>query len=156
MVALMEAKTVADSRIELTQQMVPSDANAYGHVHGGAIMMLVDATAGNVAARHSRHRVATAMVEQMCFLAPAKIGDLLRIRASINDVGRTSMEVGVRVDAEDVLTGEVVHISTAYLLMVALDSNGHPVEVPRLVAETDDDRRRMAEARVRRATLGRR
>jgi acyl-CoA hydrolase len=151
MTDLMEAKTVADSRVELTQQMVPSDANAYGHVHGGALMRLVDATAGAVAARHSRHRVATVQVESMSFLAPVQIGDILTVRASVNDVGRTSMEIGVRVDAENVLTGTSVHISTAYLIMVALDENGRPVPVPGLVAETADEKRRLTDARKRRA-----
>lgn len=148
---LIDEKTVSGSKVELSQQMVPSDANAYGHVHGGTLMKLVDATAGTVAARHARHRVATRLVESMSFLAPVKIGDILRVRASVNDVGRTSMEVGVRVDAEDLRTGELVHISSAYLLMVALDDDGRPVEVPRLIAETSEEKRRMADARARRA-----
>ena len=153
MEALIDAKRVADSKVELSQQMLPSDANAYGHVHGGTLMKLVDATAGTVAARHARHRVATAMVESMSFLAPVKIGDILTVRASVNDVGRTSMEVGVRVEAEDMLTGQSIHISSAYLLMVALDPDGHPVEVPRLVAETAEERRRVTDAHARRAAL---
>ena len=148
---LIDEKTVSGSKVELSQQMVPSDANAYGHVHGGTLMKLVDATAGTVAARHARHRVATRLVESMSFLAPVKIGDILRVRASVNDVGRTSMEVGVRVDAEDLRTGELVHISSAYLLMVALDDDGRPVEVPRLIAERWEEKRLMADARARRA-----
>ena len=147
----MQAKTVAESRFELSQVMLPQDANPDGFVHGGTIMKLVDTAAGVVAMRHARRRVATVTVDSLSFLAPGRVGDLVVVKASINDVGRTSMEVGVRVDVENPLTGEVQHISSAYLVMVALDERGRPVVVPRLIAETVDERRRLIEARARRA-----
>lgn len=147
----MKARTVAESRITISQHMLPGDANSRGYVHGGTIMKLVDTAAGVVAMRHARRRVATACIDSMSFLSPVRVGDLVTVRASVNDVGRTSMEVGVRVEVEDLLTGRVTHTSSAYLVMVALDDQGRPVEVPRLIAETEDERRRMAEARTRRA-----
>ena len=146
----METRTVADSKITMSQSMLPGDANQFGFVHGGTIMKLVDTAAGVVAIRHARCRVATARVDTMSFLAPARVGDVVTVHASVNDVGRTSLEVGTRVDVEDPLTGRVTHTSSAYITMVALDEHNRPVEVPRLIAETPDEKRRMAAARVRR------
>jgi glycerophosphoryl diester phosphodiesterase len=147
----VSTKTVAESKLELSQVMLPGDANPDGFVHGGTIMKLVDTAAGVVAMRHARRRVATVSVDSMSFLAPARVGDLVVIRASVNDAGRTSLEVGVRVDVEEPLTGRVTHTSSAYLVMVALDERGKPARVPQLVAETVEERRRMIEARARRA-----
>lgn len=147
----VEPKTVGESKITISQQMLPSDANSFGFVHGGTIMKLVDTAAGVVAMRHARRRVATAAIDSMSFLSPVRVGDLVTVRASVNDVGRTSMEVGVRVDVEDLLTGWVTHTSSAYLVMVALDEQGRPAEVPGLIAETEEERRRMAKAKTRRA-----
>lgn len=145
------SKTVRDSAVVMAQLMLPGDANPYGYVHGGTIMKLVDSAAGVVAARHTRRRVATVAVDSMSFITPVKVGDLVVLKASINDVGRTSMEVGVRVDVEDLMTGDIRHTSSAYLVMVALDDIGRPVPVPGVVAETPDEIRRQQAARVRRS-----
>lgn len=130
--------------------MLPSDANPWGNVHGGEVMKLIDSCAGAAAQRHARSRVVTARIDELSFVAPVFVGDLVTARASVNEVGRTSMEVGVRVDAENTLTGKIVHVASAYLVFVAIDETGHPVPIPPLIAETDDERRRMAEARRRR------
>jgi acyl-CoA hydrolase len=146
-----EAKAVRDSQVVMGRQMMPDDTNPWGDVHGGVVMKMVDEAAGSAAIRHSRSRVATAAIDYMSFLAPAHVGDLLTVMASVNDVGRTSMEVGVRVETEDMLTGERRHISSAYVVMVALDDAGRPVQVPPVIAETADERRRLAAAKIRRA-----
>lgn len=143
-------KTVAETRLTMSQLMLPSDANPSGNVHGGVIMRLVDTAAGAVAMRHARRRVVTVAMDKMSFLAPAYVGDMINLKASMNGVGRTSMEVGVRVEAENLITGQVVHTSSAYLVYVALDDEGRPVEVPPLVAETETERRRMRDAEARR------
>src|SRR5512135_3105809 len=108
-------KKVSDSSITIVQHMTQQDANLAGNVHGGTIMKLIDNTAGITAARHACANVVTASIDRLDFLGPVFVGDLLRIIASINFVGRTSMEVGVRVEAENVLTGEVRHTASAYL-----------------------------------------
>ena len=147
----MEARRVKDSESVMSQVMLPSDANAQGNVHGGTIMKLVDTAGGVVAMRHSRRRVVTARMDEMNFLHPVYVGDLVTFKASMNAVGRTSMEVGVRVEAENIRTGAVTHTGTAYLVYVALDEEGRRVEVPRLITETDEERRRMSEAQQRMA-----
>src|SRR5207249_5622289 len=113
-------------------------------------MKLIDAVAGAAATRHARARVVTARIDELSFLAPVYVGHLVTARASVNHVGRTSMEVGVRVDAEDMLTGDVVHVASAYLVFVATDDRGRPVPIPPLIAETDEEQRRMAAAKLRR------
>jgi acyl-CoA hydrolase len=121
-----------------------------GNVHGGEIMRLIDECAGAAATRHARQRVVTARVDELSFVAPVYVGDLVTARASVNDVGTKSMEVGVRVDAEDMLTGKTAHVSSAYLVFVAIGEDGKTAPLPAVVPETDDERRRMAEAKVRR------
>ncbi len=150
------AKPVASSSVTLTQAMGITDANLHGNVHGGAIMKLVDTAAGTAAARHSGGRVVTAAMDEMSFLRPVMLGDLVIVKASVNDTGRTSMEVGVRVEAEDIQTGERVHASSAYLVFVALDENNRPREVPAVLAENEDERRRQRAAKIRRAARLRR
>jgi acyl-CoA hydrolase len=130
--------------------MMPADANPMGNIHGGVIMKHVDEAAGLAAVRHCRMRTVTAHVDGMSFIAPVSVGDLVTFRASVNAVGTTSLEVGVRVDAEDLATGAVRHISTAYIVCVALDTSGRPTPVPPLIVETDAERRGQAAARVRR------
>jgi uncharacterized protein (TIGR00369 family) len=130
--------------------MIPQDANPAGNVHGGVIMKLIDTAGGVVAGRHARANVVTASIDRLDFLHPVFIGDFVTLRASLNFVGRTSMEVGVRVEAENLLTGETRHTSTAYLTFVALDGNGRPMPLPALILETDDEQRRNGEANVRR------
>ena len=144
-------KTVAASKTVMSRTMLPSDANPYGNVHGGEVMKLIDAVAGAAATRHARARVVTARIDQLSFLAPVYVGHLVTAKASVNHVGRTSMEVGVRVEAEDMLTGNVVHVASAYLVFVATDEHGRPVSLPPLLAETDEERRRMKAAETRRS-----
>jgi acyl-CoA hydrolase len=127
-----------------------SDANSAGYVHGGTVMKLCDEVAGLAAVRHSRSRVVTAGVDRMTFLEPIHIGELVTFTASVNAAWRTSMEVGVRVDAEQPRDGLVRHTNTAYLTMVALDDDGRPTEVPPLEALSPDEQRREREAQTRR------
>ncbi|RJP22018.1 MAG: acyl-CoA thioesterase [Deltaproteobacteria bacterium] len=144
-----EGKPVSASRIVLAQEMTPLDANPIGNVHGGNIMKLADSAAGVVSIRHSGRNCVTATVDRFEFFAPVYVGNLVTLHASLNYVGRTSMEVGVRVEAEELRTGRRTHTNTSYFVMVALDDDGRPVEVPPLILETEEDRRRNAEARER-------
>jgi uncharacterized protein (TIGR00369 family) len=143
-------KTVAGSRITVIQQMTPQDANLAGNVHGGTIMKLIDNTAGIVAARHTGKNPVTASIERLDFHSPVFVGDLLRVTASVNYVGSRSMEVGVRVEAENFVTGQMRHTASAYLTFVALDQEGRPSPIPPVAFETDDERRRSREALERR------
>jgi acyl-CoA hydrolase len=131
--------------------MLPSDANPFGQVHGGTIMKLVDTAAAVAAHRHARSLVATVAMDEMSFLAPVEVGDLVTLRACVNAVWRTSMEVGVRVEAENLMTGRVTHTSSAFLVFVALDEQRHPREVAPLLPKTAEEQRRMEAAEVRRA-----
>jgi acyl-CoA hydrolase len=126
------------------------DANSAGYVHGGTVMKLCDEVAGLAATKHSRCRVVTAGMDRMTFLEPIHVAELVTFTASVNAAWRTSMEVGVRVEAEQPREGTVRHTNTAYLTMVALDGDGRPTEVPPLLAESDDERRREGEAQTRR------
>lgn len=146
----MEGRKISESVTIVSQLMLPTDANPWGNVHGGTIMKLVDTVGGVVAVRHCRKRVVTARIDEMSFLHPVYVGDLVTMKASMNGVGQTSMEVGVRVEAENLRTGEVTHTASANLVYVAMDDSGCPTEVPRLIPETDEDRRRMEEATLRR------
>ena len=146
----MEAKPAKDSHSILVRWMGITDANSAGFVHGGIVMKMCDEAAGIAAVRHSGLRVVTAAMDRMTFIDPVNIGCLLTCRASVNAVWRTSMEVGVRVEAEHPRTGEVKHTSTAYLTMVALDEDGRPTAAPPLLAESEDEIRREREAGLRR------
>jgi acyl-CoA hydrolase len=130
--------------------MGPGEANIAGNVHGGVIMHMCDEVAGIAAVRHSGHRAVTAAMDRMNFLHPVFVGQLVTVKATVNAAWRSSMEVGVRVESENIRTGEVVHTSTAYLTMVALDDEGRPTEVPPLRSETPNDQRRAREAQLRR------
>jgi acyl-CoA hydrolase len=131
--------------------MGPTDANSAGFVHGGTVMRYCDEAAGLAAVRHAGLRCVTAGMDRMTFLEPVHIGEVVSFKATVNAAWRTSMEVGVRVEAEDPRTGTVRHTTTAYLTMVALDDDGAPTEVPPLVPETEAERRREREAQLRRA-----
>lgn len=146
----MEPKPVEASRTVLSVVAQPRDSNHYGFVHGGYVMELVDQAAYAAAVRHARQHVVTVCVDQVTFLRPIHIGDVIIVSASVNYVGRTSMEVGVRVGAERLATGEVEHIGSAYVTMVALDETGAPTPVPPLRLETEEDRRRYREGQTRR------
>jgi len=146
----MEGKRVRDSSVIMAQMMIPLDANPAGNVHGGVVVKIIDEAAGVVSARHARSNVVTASIDRMDFHNPVFVGDVLFFKASLNLVGRTSMEIGVRVEAENLITGEVRHAASAYLTYVALDAQGRPREVPPLILETEDEKRRNREARERR------
>jgi acyl-CoA hydrolase len=147
----MRSRTPADSQSLLVRWMGPTDANSAGFVHGGTVMRYCDEAAGLAAVRHAGRRCVTAGMDRMTFLEPVDVGDVVTFRASVNAAWRTSVEVGVRVEAEDPRTGEVRHTTTAYLTMVALDDEGRPTGVPPLECGSDAERRREREAQLRRA-----
>ena len=143
------ARRVKDSQLTINQIMGPSDANIYGNVHGGIIMKLVDEVGGMVATRHSHRPVVTVVIDSMTFLEPVHVGDLLRLDASVNWVGRTSIEVGVKVQAENVLTGELTHTNSALCVYVALGDDGRPTAIPPLITEGEAEERRRSEGAER-------
>ncbi len=145
----MPAKRVKDSQITLNQLMLPQHTNPMGSIHGGEITKLADEAGGLCATRHAQRPAVTIAIDSMTFHSPVHVGDLVSLYASLNWVGRTAMEVGVRVVAENPLTGEQTHTNTAYLVYVALGDDGRPTEVPRLILETDEDRRRWVEGEAR-------
>ncbi|MDQ1540839.1 MAG: hypothetical protein QOH29_1565 [Actinomycetota bacterium] len=142
------------SRIRLSRVVDSLDANLHGNVHGGAIMRLVDEAAGVVASRHSSGRVVTAVVDEMQFVVPVHVGDVVTCEAQVNWTGRTSCEIGVRVTAQpwDQAGEAGRHVASAYLVFVAIDDAGHPRVVPPVMPENDEDRRRFREAEIRRGT----
>jgi len=146
----MESKRVRDSSITMAQMMTPQDVNRAGNVHGGVIMKLIDTVAGAVAVRHARGNAVTAAIDHLDFHHPVFVGDLVTLKASLNMVGRTSMEIGVRVESENLITGEVWHTATAYVTYVALDKDGRSMVLPSLVPETEEEMRRNREAQARR------
>jgi acyl-CoA hydrolase len=145
-----EPRPAADSHAVLVRWMSIVDANSAGLVHGGTVMKLCDEVAGLAAIKHSRSRVVTAGMDRMTFLEPIQIAELVTFKAAVNAVWRTSMEVRVRVEAEQPRSGEVRHTSTAYLTMVALDEDGRPAAIPPLAVATMDEERREREAQTRR------
>lgn len=147
----MEPRTPSDSQSSLVRWMGVTDANGAGNVHGGSVMRYCDEAAGLAGTRHSRSRVVTAAMDRMTFLEPIAVGEVLTFRASVNAAWRTSVEVGVRVEAEDPRSGRRRHTNTAYLTMVALDDDGRPTEVPPLQCESETEHRREREAQLRRA-----
>jgi acyl-CoA hydrolase len=149
---MAQAKVVAESETTLVQLMEIGHANIAGIVHGGEVMKLVDTAAGIAAIKHAGGMCVTVAIDEMSFLHPVHVGDLVIVKACVNDVGTTSLEVGVRVEVEDVLSGETKHTSSAYLVFVAIDEDGKPRGVPPLVAETSLQHRRRREAKLRRKT----
>jgi len=146
----MEGKKVSDSRITTSYVMLPEDTNPAGNVHGGVIMKHIDNTAGVVAFRHSRKNSVTASIDSLIFHHPVFVGDLLTLRASLNMAGNSSMEIGVRVESESLLSGKITHTASAYLTFVSLDEDGRPSQIPPLVLETEEDKKRNREAYRRR------
>ncbi len=144
------ARRPSDTAVEMNQIVMPQHTNAHGTAFGGTVMGWIDVCAALSAQRHSRRAVVTASMDQLDFLAPIRAGQLVKLRALVNYVGKSSMEIGVRVEAEDMLTGARTHAVSAYLTFVALDEQGRPSAVPRLVAETAEERLRWDEAVVRR------
>ena len=143
-------RRVAESQHETSQLMMPNDANNLGHVFGGVILAMMDKAAAIAAIRHSRSACVTASIDRVDFREPVHLGDLVIMKSSVNFVGKTSMEVGVRVEAEHVISGRRRHTNSCYLTFVAVDANGRPVEVPELMAESEDEKRRYAAAQERR------
>lgn len=144
------SKPVRESGHETSELMMPHHANNLGHVFGGVMLSMMDKTAAVAAFRHCRKNVVTASIDRVDFREPILVGDLVVMKASVNFVGRTSMEVGVRVEAEELLTGRRRHTNSCYLTFVAVDRNGRPIEIPKLVAETPDQIRRQSAAEQRR------
>jgi acyl-CoA hydrolase len=143
--------------LQLAQVMLPEDANPHGNVHGGTLMKLADTAGGLCAMRHARRPLVTVVMDSMTFEEPVYVGNLVVLRACVTWTGRTSLETVVTIDAEDVLTGDVRHISTAYFVYVAIDDHGRPTPVPPLEAGTPAQRERWRAAEDRRAIrLGRR
>jgi len=150
-VDLAQGRSIAYSRSTTRRLMELIDANAHGNVHGGVIMRMVDESAAIVAIKHSQlPTVVTARVERFDFLAPAYIGNVVTIHCEMNYVGRSSMEVGVEVMAEDLITGEVRHIASSNVIYVALDENRKPTPVPPLVPADDEEKAIVERARIRR------
>jgi acyl-CoA hydrolase len=145
------SKPVSSSQVIMTQLVLPSHTNALGSVFGGTIMSWIDIAAAICAQRHSNKEVVTASIDRIDFVAPVYKGWVVNLKASVNFTSRTSMEVGVRVDAEDPKTGETFHTASAYTTFVALGANGKPIEVPGVDLQSDDDKRRYEEAKARRA-----
>jgi acyl-CoA hydrolase len=144
------SKPASESEVMLARQMEVTDANIGGNVHGGTIMKMVDTAGGLAAAKHCGSLAVTAAMDEMSFLEPVYVGDVVTVKAMVNQAFGTSMEVGVRVEAESVRTGRRVHTSSAYLVFVAVDDHGRPRKVPPLLAETDEQRQRQEEAGLRR------
>ncbi|AHI05860.1 Acyl-CoA thioester hydrolase [Bdellovibrio bacteriovorus W] len=146
----MQAKPVSASQVTMTQLVLPSHTNAMGSVFGGTIMSWIDIAAAIAAQRHSNKEVVTASIDKLDFVAPVYIGWVVNLKASVNFTSRTSMEVGIRVEAENPKTGEMFHTASAYTTFVALGSNGKPTQIPELELESEVDRRRFEAAKVRR------
>jgi len=144
------AKTVRESQHETSELMMPEHANNMGHVFGGVVLSMMDKSAAIAAFRHSRSSVVTASIDRVDFREPIHPGDLVLMKASVNFAGRSSMEVGVRVEAEELISGRRRHTNSCYLTFVAVDRNGRPIEVPELVPETEDEKRRYGAAIERR------
>jgi len=147
----VEGKRVSESMMVLSHFMQPEHANPMGNVHGGWLMKLMDEAGGLCATRHARRPSVTVAIDSLTFLSPVHIGDLVTFTARLTYVGRTSMEVEVHVEAENILTGERTHTNSAYIIFVALGDDNRPAEVPPLVLETDEERERFERARQRQA-----
>jgi acyl-CoA hydrolase len=142
---------VRESISEYSEFALPNDANTFGYLLGGKVMHLVDLAAALAGVRHARCPVVTASIDHMSFLHPIHIGELIVLHASVNRVFHTSMEIGVRVEVENPVTGVVRHTSSAYLTFVAVDKSGQRIPVPPVIPETPEQKRRYEEAQQRRA-----
>jgi len=148
---MRQARTPAESRVEMTELVMPGQTNAPGLLFGGAVLSWMDVAAGVVAMRHASGPAVTASIDRVDFLEPIRLGDIVVVRAQVNYAARTSMEVGVRVESEDPRTGERRYTTKAYLTFVAVDEKGRPRAVPKLEPQTDEERRRYEQAAGRRA-----
>ncbi len=150
MTTVRSSKPVSESQHETSELMMPHHANNLGHVFGGVMLSMMDKTAAVAAFRHCRLNVVTASIDRVDFREPIHVGDLVVMKASVNYVGRTSMEVGVRVEAEELLTGRRRHTNSCYLTFVAVDRNGRPIRIPAVVPESPEQTRRFQAAQRRR------
>lgn len=144
-----QSKTPAESAVEMRELVLPNDTNSHGNVLGGKVLHLMDLACAMVAMRHCRRPVVTAAMDNVEFLAPIPSGHFMILKAMVNHTGRTSMEIGVRVEGEDPRTGDITHTSSAYLTFVGLDDRKKPAEVAKLIPGSDDEKRRFAEAEKR-------
>ena len=145
----MKSKSIKNSHVIMHELVLPNDTNVLGNVHGGRVMCLMDICAAMSAYKHARQPVVTASVDRLDFLAPAKKGDILILKSSVNYAHKTSMEIGVRIDAESPFTGEVRHTATAYLTFVAIDDKNKPTKILKIIPETEDEKRRYQRAKNR-------
>ena len=146
----MGAKTVSESRVVMTEMVLPTHTNSLETVFGGTVMSWIDIAAAISALRHAQKPVVTASIDDLHFIAPVKTGWVVNLKASVNYVSKTSMEVGVRLDAENPLRGETFHTASAYLTFVALDSQGRPTVIPEIVPESEEEKSRYEAAQLRR------
>lgn len=146
----LAARSVAHSRVIMTQLVLPTHTNSLDTIFGGVVMSWIDVAGAIAAQRHCQKEVVTASLDDLHFIAPVRKGWVVNIKSAVNFVSKTSMEVGVRVDAENPKTSEHFHVASAYLTFVALDSRGKPTPVPPLLLENEEDRRRFDEAQQRR------
>ena len=146
----LESKSVDQSRVIMSQLMMPNDANHLGFVHGGTILSIADKVAFVCACRHAESLCVTACVDSVAFRSPIKVGQLVTFLASVNYVGDTSMEIGIKIVAEDLVTRVQTHTNSCYVTMVAVDDRGKPRRVPKLILKTAGDKRRNAHAQERR------
>jgi len=143
-------RTIASSQSEMTEIILPNDTNTLGNLLGGRLMHFIDLTGAMAAYRHSRTNVVTAAMDHIDFIRPVHLGDLLTLRSSVNRAFSSSMEVGVKVWAENTRTGSIAHVASAYLVFVAIDNEGRPVRIPAVVPETPAEQRRFEGALRRR------
>ena len=145
----METKAIKDTQVIMHELVLPNDTNLLGNVLGGRGMHLMDMCAAMSAYKHARTAVVTASVDQLDFLAPVKMGDIMILKSSVNYTGKSSMEVGVRIESENPKTGSIYHTSSAYLTFVSLNDNGKPQGVPMVAPETDVEKQRFEKGRAR-------
>jgi acyl-CoA hydrolase len=143
-------RTVRESEHETSELMMPQHANVLGHIFGGVILSMMDKTAAVTAIRHARNACVTVSIDRVDFREPIHVGDLIIMKSAVNYAGRTSMEIGVRVEAEDMISGRRRHTNSCYLTFVAVDRNGRPIEVPPVIPLTAIDEQRFAAAKERR------
>jgi acyl-CoA hydrolase len=151
MSATLDAKPVRDSRVEMTEIVLPSHTNQLGTIFGGQLMAWIDIAGAIASTRHARGVCVTASIDALHFVAPVKLGQHVSLRASVNFAGRTSMEVGVRLESEEPSTGKRLHVASSYLTFVAIDADGCPRPIPAVIPETPAEQRRFANAQTRRA-----
>lgn len=146
----LKPQPVRASQVIMTEMVLPQHTNSFHNVFGGQVMAWIDICAAIAGQRHARRPVVTASVDALQFVAPVLRGWVVNLKASVNYTGRTSMEIGVRVDAENPITGEKHHTSSAYLTFVALDDSNKPVEIPQVIPETEEEKRRYKAGEIRR------